>query len=218
MEVKEKYLDHIQAVITRHNSNSFMIKGWAITICTAIYTLAGTWKEPILAAISFFPIIIFWLLDSFYLANERCFVSLYNAAINNYKITVKNKELIEKNQVKTEIGDGKFKIDTEKDVEIKSSAYSMNLLPFRAIERNNMKDAFGSTTIRWFYVMLMIFSTVLFAGLILLTKPSSNEPLKVSTTFGTDSLLIRTETPQIIVNNIVLNDSIVKSDTIKRKK
>jgi hypothetical protein len=218
MEVKEKHLDHIQAVITRHNSNSFMIKGWTITICTAIYALAGTWKEPILALVSFFPIIIFWLLDSFYLANERCFVSLYNAAINDYKITVKNKQLLKENQVKTDLGEGKFKIDPEKDVEIKSSVYSMNFMPFRAIERNNMKDAFGSTSIRWFYIMLMIFSIVLFVGLLFFNKPTTNEPLKISTTFATDSLVIKNETPQVIVNNIILNDSIIKRDTIKRNK
>jgi hypothetical protein len=195
-----------------------MIKGWTITICTAIYALAGTWKEPILALVSFFPIIIFWLLDSFYLANERCFVSLYNAAINDYKITVKNKQLLKENQVKTDLGEGKFKIDPEKDVEIKSSVYSMNFMPFRAIERNNMKDAFGSTSIRWFYIMLMIFSIVLFVGLLFFNKPTTNEPLKISTTFATDSLVIKNETPQVIVNNIILNDSIIKRDTIKRNK
>src|SRR5574344_197438 len=94
MEINEKHLDHIQAIISRHNSNSFMIKGWTITICTAILAIAGTWKEPLLSLIALVPITVFWILDSFYLANERCFVSLYNAAINGYKLKVKNKKLL----------------------------------------------------------------------------------------------------------------------------
>jgi hypothetical protein len=217
MAVNEKHLDHIQAVITRHNSNSFMIKGWAITICTAVYTLAGTWKEPILAGISFFPIIIFWLLDSFYLANERCYVSLYAAVINGYKITLKNKELLKEKKIKTVLSNGVHIVDPEKDIEIKTSAYSMNFSPFRVIKRNNMKDTFWSPTIRWFYIMLMIFSSILFIVLIFNTKKASIDPIKISTTFGTDSLFIKTEAPQIIVNNIFLKDSLVKSDTIKKK-
>jgi hypothetical protein len=218
MAIKEKHLDHIQAVITRHNSNSFMIKGWTITICTAIFALAGTWKEPTLAIISMVPIIVFWLLDSFYLANERCFVSLYSAAINDYKIKIKNNQLLKKHQVITDLGKGKSEIDPEREIEIVSSEYSMNFMPFRAIERNNMKNAFWSISIRWFYIMLMLFSVVLFVGLFFITKPASTEPLKISTTFGADSLLIKTETPQIIINNIILNDSIIKTDTIKQNK
>ena len=181
IDIKEKHLDNIQAVITRHNSNSFMIKGWTITICTAIFALAGTWKEPILAIISFVPIIIFWLLDSFYLANERCFVSLYSAAINNYNLNVKNKQLLKEHQLKLDKGNGNFEIDPEAEIEIHSKPYSMNFMPFRVISRNNMKDAFWSTSIRWFYLMLLFFSIALFVGLLFVNKPVSKEPLKVST-------------------------------------
>ncbi len=45
-EDKRKHLEFIQGVINRHNSNSFMIKGWTITITAALYALAGTLKEP----------------------------------------------------------------------------------------------------------------------------------------------------------------------------
>lgn len=214
MAVNEKYLDHIQAVITRHNSNSFMIKGWTITICTAILALAGTWKEPIIALIALVPVIVFWLLDSFYLANERCFISLYNAAINNYTLKVKNEKLLKKHMEKSEDG----KINTEKEVEIKSSEYSLNFMPFKIIERNNWGNVFKSKTIAWFYIMLGGFSIVLFIGLLLINKPISNEPIKVSTKLETDSLFIRTDKSKVIINNIILNDSIINADTIKIKK
>lgn len=218
MAVNEKYLDHLQAVIARHNSNSFMIKGWTITIATAIFAIAGTWKEPILALVALVPISVFWILDSFYLANERCFVSLYSAAINNYILKIKNKQLLKKNQETTDLGEGKFTIDPDKEVEIKSSAYSMNFMPFKIIARNNWQDVFTSRTIAWFYLMLTGFSVALFVGVLLINKPLSSEPLRVSAKIETDSLLIRTEQPQVIVNNIILRDSIIKTDTIKKNK
>jgi hypothetical protein len=215
-KVNEKYLDHIQAVITRHNSNSFMIKGWAITICTVVLTVAGTWKEPVIALVALVPISVFWVLDSFYLANERCFVSLYSAAINGYVLMVKNKNLIEKEQESTIMQDGKEVIEPEKEIAIKSSLYSMNFILFRKIKRNNWQDVFKSRTIIWFYLMLTGFSLALFIGLLILNKPISNEPLKVSATIQSDSLLIKTKQPNIIINNIVLNDSIIKRDTINK--
>lgn len=214
MAVNEKYLDHIQAVITRHNSNSFMIKGWTITICTAIFALAGTWKEPILALVALVPITVLWILDSFYLANERCFVSLYTAAINNYTLKIKNEKLLKVHQEKSEDG----KVYPEIEVEIKSTEYSLNFMPFRKISRNNWQDVFKSNTIAWFYIMLTAFSIALFIGLLIINKPVSNEPIKVSTKIETDSLFIRTDKPQVIINNIFLNDSIIKADTIKKNK
>ena len=85
-----KHLEFIQGVINRHNSNSFMLKGWAITIASALYALAGTVNEPILVLISIVPILLFWGLDAFYLSNERCFVDLYSAvASGSYKLPKK---------------------------------------------------------------------------------------------------------------------------------
>lgn len=77
-EINEKHLEFIQDVINRHNSNSFKIKGWSITITAAIFALTGTIKEPYLCFIALGPTIMFWILDSMFLANERCFVSLYS--------------------------------------------------------------------------------------------------------------------------------------------
>jgi hypothetical protein len=212
-KVNEKYLDHIQAVISRHNSNSFMIKGWTITICTAILAIAGTWKVPILSLVALVPITVFWILDSFYLANERCFVSLYNAAINGYKLKVKNKQLLRRDQIKTELNKGKFKIDPEQEVAIESSEYSMNFIPFKIIKRNNWFDVIKSRTILWFYLMLTGFSIALFVGLLFINKPKIEEPLKVSVKLESDSLIIKTIKPLII-----LNDSILKPDTIQKQK
>lgn len=215
-KVYEKHLDHIQAVITRHNSNSFMIKGWAITICTVVLTVASTWKEPVIALVALVPVFVFWVLDSFYLANERCFVSLYSAAINGYVLKIKNENLLVNEQEPTNQHDGKKVIEPEKEVEIKSSPYSMNFMTFRRIKKNNWQEVIKSRTIIWFYLMLTGFSLALFIGLWILNKPTSNEPFKVSAAIQSDSLLIKKEQPNIIVNNIILNDSIIKRDTINK--
>ena len=75
----EKHLEFIQNIINRHNSNSFMLKGWAVTISSALFAIAGTVKEPLIVLVALAPIGIFWGLDSFYLSNERCFIDLYKA-------------------------------------------------------------------------------------------------------------------------------------------
>ncbi len=217
MAVNEKHLDHLQGVITRHNSNSFMIKGWTITICTAILAIAGTWKEPLLSLIALVPISVFWVLDSFYLANERCFVSLYNAVVNGNKLVVKNKVLLKKYREEKTDAKGNKSIDSEQDVILKTSDYSMNFDEFKKIARNNWFKVFNSNTIRWFYLMLTGFSIALFISLLFINKPESNEPLNVSAKIESDSLLIRTEIPQTTINNIFINDSILKSDTIQKK-
>ncbi len=214
-KVKEKHLDFLQVVITRHNSNSFILKGWAIAICTAVLTVAGSLKEPIIALVALVPIITFWFLDSFYLANERCFISLYNAVINKNSLKIKNKQLLKKHQVKTENSDGIFKIELEKEIIIKTNEYSMNYIPFKKIARNNWQNVIKSRTIIWFYLMLISFSIALFIGLLFL-KSKTDEVINVSTELKSDSLFIKTETPHIIINEIILNDSVMKIDSITK--
>lgn len=214
MAVNENHLDRIQAIITRHNSNSFMLKGWTITLVSAIFALAGTLKEPILAIIPVMPILIFWYLDSFYLANERCYVSLYSCAINDYKVKIKNKELKKEKQVLTTNNSGQSEINPEHEIELKSSAYSLNYTIFQDVARNNIRDTFWSVTIRWFYIMLLLFSVLLFTGMIILKKHETDKPINVTAQIENDCLNVKSETPQILINNIMLKDSIISSDTI----
>lgn len=80
-EKKLKHLEFIQNVITRMNSNSFMIKGWAVTLVAALFALSNktTDTEHNLYLITFIPVPIFWLLDGFFIATERRFRNLYNS-------------------------------------------------------------------------------------------------------------------------------------------
>lgn len=74
----EAHLSFINGVIARLNSNSFMIKGWCITIVSALLALLVATKYSALIVISVFPIISFSILDAMYLQFERRYTSLYS--------------------------------------------------------------------------------------------------------------------------------------------
>lgn len=78
VEDKRKHLEFIQLVITRMNVNSFLVKGWNITIVAALFALAAKDADPGFIILSFFPTFIFWGLDTYYLRQERLFRHLYD--------------------------------------------------------------------------------------------------------------------------------------------
>nr|WP_312580107.1 hypothetical protein [Sedimentibacter sp.] len=92
-----KHLEFIQANISHMNQCSFQMKGWTITIVSALLALyaasidINTNPKGNLAfvLISIFPAILFWFLDSYYLQQERKFRGIYNeiAILNCNKIT-----------------------------------------------------------------------------------------------------------------------------------
>lgn len=59
--------------------NSFLIRGWSITLVSALFALAAKDSNHSFVVISYFPCVIFWLLDAYYLSQERKFRSLYNS-------------------------------------------------------------------------------------------------------------------------------------------
>lgn len=79
-EQRIKHLEMVQAVIARLGNDSFLVKGWAVTITTVLLGLATNSKKPALALVSFVPIAIFWILDTYYLRSERLFRCFYEHA------------------------------------------------------------------------------------------------------------------------------------------
>jgi hypothetical protein len=73
-----KHLEFIQAVITRLANDSFLMKGWALTVAGAFYGFAVKGTNWQLAAIGLMPVLIFWGLDAYFLRQERLFRSLYD--------------------------------------------------------------------------------------------------------------------------------------------
>ena len=77
MEAKLKHLEFIQNVITRMNTNSFLLKGWAITLVSALFALAAKDANQNYAYTACIAIPMFWILDGFFLSQERQYRGLY---------------------------------------------------------------------------------------------------------------------------------------------
>jgi hypothetical protein len=73
-----KHMKMIQAVVARLAGNSFLIKGWALTLTGALLGLAVNQSDAGLAATALVPILVFWILDTYYLRAERLFRALYD--------------------------------------------------------------------------------------------------------------------------------------------
>ena len=76
-----KEIDIIQDIIKRMAFNSFMIKGWAITLVVVSLLLKGTERYQVW--IAFIPLVVFWFLDAYFLRQERMYRKLYKWVINN---------------------------------------------------------------------------------------------------------------------------------------
>jgi hypothetical protein len=77
MEAKLKHLEFIQAAISRMATNSFLFKGWAITIAAGLSAFAAVDTRTALLAIALISTLLFWGLDGYYLWLERGFVNLH---------------------------------------------------------------------------------------------------------------------------------------------
>jgi hypothetical protein len=74
-----KHLELIQAVITRMAGNSALLKGWSVTLSSALIGWAAASNAHIkYALLGLLPPIFFAVLDAFYLRQERLFRKLYD--------------------------------------------------------------------------------------------------------------------------------------------
>lgn len=73
-----KHLEFIQAVISRLANDSFLMKGWALTVAGAFYGFAVKGTSWQMAAIGLMPVVVFWGLDAYFLRQERLFRGLYD--------------------------------------------------------------------------------------------------------------------------------------------
>lgn len=125
-EELHKEIDLIQACINRMANNSFLLKGWTISIIAVVLALAEKALNPIvLSVILIIPIISFWYLDSFFLRTERMYRKMYEWVLEKRK----NND----NSYQYDLNPKRF----EKDVE-------------------STKKIMWSKTLRWFYGIPML--------------------------------------------------------------
>lgn len=78
MDKKLKHLELVQGVINRMANNSFMLKGWTVTLVAGVFVLAEKDTDKLYFLVAYVPILVFWGLDAYYLRQERLYRSLYD--------------------------------------------------------------------------------------------------------------------------------------------
>ena len=83
MDETIKHLEFVQNVIARMNTNSFQLKGWMITIVSALLALYANSEKALYVFVAVVPVIVFWFLDAYYLKQEIRYRKLYQDIANN---------------------------------------------------------------------------------------------------------------------------------------
>ena len=68
----------IQDIISRMAGNSFLLKGWAVTLIAGIFALSSNDTDKLYFLVAYIPILVFSGLDSYYLCQERKYRKLYD--------------------------------------------------------------------------------------------------------------------------------------------
>lgn len=80
LQMMLKEIDLIQDIIKRMANNSFLVKGWAITLVVVTLLFKGSDSQIVIAII---PLVAFWFLDAYFLRQERLYRKLYSWVIKN---------------------------------------------------------------------------------------------------------------------------------------
>ena len=75
---REKHLELIQGVINRMAASSFHLKGWSVVLVSALFALAASNAKVYFVFLAYLPAIAFWVLDGYFLRQERMYRELYN--------------------------------------------------------------------------------------------------------------------------------------------
>ena len=75
-----KHLEMTQAVINRLGSNSFLVKSWSMTVIVAAMVLIARHniQTPYFVLVLILPALGFWILDGYFLWQERLFRQVYD--------------------------------------------------------------------------------------------------------------------------------------------
>lgn len=129
IEEIHKEIDLIQACITRMAQNSFMIKGWFVSIYAVILALLPEKVNIFLLCIALVAVnMIFWYLDGFFLRTEKIYRKIYDWVLEAR--TKNNRELM------YQLNPGEFSGKIE--------------------EVESVWKVMWSKTLRWFYLIPLV--------------------------------------------------------------
>ena len=74
-----KHLEMTQAIINRLGRNSVLLKGWSMTVIVTTMVLIARYdmQNPCIVLAVMFPVLGFWILDGYFLWQERLFRQVY---------------------------------------------------------------------------------------------------------------------------------------------
>lgn len=78
MSNKHKHLEFLQGAINRMAGNLFFLKGWTVTLIAAMFALAAKDANQKFVYFAYMPLLVFWLIDGYFLSQERRFRALYD--------------------------------------------------------------------------------------------------------------------------------------------
>ena len=78
MSKVQVHLEMIQNIINRLSRNSFLLKGWSVILVSSFFALAAVNSKVYFVLLAYFPLVIFWILDAYFLWQERLFRALYD--------------------------------------------------------------------------------------------------------------------------------------------
>lgn len=87
-KILNKEIDLIQSCINRMAQNSFVIKGWTITLVAVVLTLLPEKIDiNLLCCVGFVVTICFWYLDGFFLKTEKLYRWKYEWIISHRAVS-----------------------------------------------------------------------------------------------------------------------------------
>lgn len=78
MDKKSHHLEMIQGIVNRLAKCSFLLKGWSVILVSALFALSAKDARVYFIYLAYFPAFAFWVLDGYYLWQERLFRALYD--------------------------------------------------------------------------------------------------------------------------------------------
>ena len=135
VEEIHKEIDLIQSCITRMAQNSLMIKGWFVSLYAVILALLPEKVNLFLLCSSLVAFnLIFWYLDGFFLRTEKVYIKIYDWVLE------------------------------ARSQNIRELLYQLNPFQFKGKikETESVWQVMWSKTLRWFYLIPLLFVIITF--------------------------------------------------------
>lgn len=84
LDAKIAHLGFIQGIINRMGAKSFLLKACSITLVSAILALSSKDANQNFVLLVFFPVIVFWMLDAYFLYQEKLFRKLFKEVATDH--------------------------------------------------------------------------------------------------------------------------------------